>query len=109
MFNDIYEAIEYLEDYDIYTDMSLSYKGQKNFTGNDFYLKEDNRKAYFEVETRDKKGMATLVFGYLENGEIRYYEIPFQFIFTFVINRKNLYVGHKIIPLETLQEIYIKS
>lgn len=106
MFENIYEAEDYILGFDIYTDMSIRGTQHYNFTGNDTYNEIDNRKLIMQITVGTDEPQLLNINYKAKNRDKKCIELPFQYVFSFVIDINNLYVGSMVIPLKDLTDIY---
>lgn len=103
MFENIYEAIDFMENFDVYTDSCLRSIGELNKP----YSDGSERKAVILVEC--EYSSAELIVRFKENDEIETIEIPFQYAFSFVIDCENMYISDKTVELDSLFDIFVED
>lgn len=102
MFENIYEAVDFIDGFDVYTDFCLRSIGELNKP----YSNGSERKAIILVECDYPS--AELIIHFKED-EIETIEIPFQYAFSFVIDCENLYISDKTVELENLVDIFVED
>jgi hypothetical protein len=107
MFESIYEAEDYVLDFDVYTDFSIKSIAHRDFGGVDGVSNErDDRKVIFQVESHNAE-VRDLSICYRDGEEVKATHFEFRYVFSFVISVENLYIGAEIIDLNKIIDISV--